>query len=201
MLRLAPERLSFEREANRLLGLVRSSTHIEPAYRKLLAEIVSLRLADLLENHPKAVFCKLVCGVAYLDGSFPVLLKSCRSKAQADVAMAEFNRTKRRQPVWNDGSEIRENVANLIHTQDHAMRVMRLHASHLTEVRYLRNQVAHRNVNTRKNFRKIVERYYGAYLPGITCGTLLLSERVSKPALVETHILRSKVLLAELLKA
>lgn len=78
---------------------------------------------------------------------------------------------------------------------------MRLYASYITELRYIRNYIAHRNDGTRKNFRTVVRKFYGAVVPGVTSGTLLLSERVSRPSLLETHIRTSRILIRDLVKA
>jgi hypothetical protein len=200
MPRLHPEYGSFVRETDRLLALLASTSMIGPAHRKVVAEIVHLRLAILLENHLKQVFGKLCCAAPYLDGSAPVVLAVQRSSNAAYLAMKTLNRAKDHHTKWNDGRGIRQGVRYLIDSADHSMTVLRNFGAFLTEVRYIRNHVAHRNDGTRVNFRKLIRKYYGASPPGINSGTLLLSDRVSKPPLIEVHIRTARVLLKELVK-
>jgi len=61
MARLHPELRSFTEETDRLLALMASITAMAPLHRKVIAEIVHLRLAILLENHMKIIMAKLCC--------------------------------------------------------------------------------------------------------------------------------------------
>lgn len=201
MARLAPDHNSFFHETDRLLALLRSLAGVAPVHRKLIAEIMLMRLSFLLENHLKLIFAKLSCGARYLDGSIPKLQLPRRSMAAALTAMKDFNRPRPRYPIWNDAAEIRENVIHVISANDHCISVMRAYASYITELRYIRNYIAHRNDGTHKNFRTVLRKFYGAVVPGVTSGTLLLSERVSTPPLMELHIRTSRILIKELLKA
>jgi hypothetical protein len=201
MVRLAPDHASFIYETDRLIALLASIADISPNHQKLIAEIMLIRLSFLLENHLKLIFAKLSCGATYIDGSAPMLLVPYRSMAAALAAMQNLNRPRPRYLIWNDGSEIRENIVHVINTNDACNVVLRTYAPYLTELRYVRNYIAHRNEGSRKNFRSVVRRFYGAVVPGVTSGTLLLSERASKPPLVEVHIRTSRVLIKDLLKA
>jgi hypothetical protein len=200
MPRLHPEYNSFVRETDRLLALLASTTAIGPAHRKVVAEIVHLRLAILLENHLKQLFGKICCGAQYLDGTTPQLLRIQASSSAAFSAMKTLNRTKDHHTRWNDGRGIRSGVEHIINPGDHSISVTRNFGAFLTDVRYIRNHVAHRNEGTRVNFRKLVRRYYGGMPPGINSGILLLSERVSKPPLIEVHIRTARVMVKELVK-
>jgi hypothetical protein len=71
MARVQPDYRTFYEETDRLLALLRSMTALGAMHRKLIAEIVHLRLAILLENHMKIIFSKLCCGTPYIDGSVP----------------------------------------------------------------------------------------------------------------------------------
>jgi len=149
----------------------------------------------------KIIFAKLCCGTAYLDGSAPTLLVEQKSTAAAVVAMKSLNRTRPINLSWNDGPSIRTSVEHIVDPTEHCIAVIRNFGAHFTEMRYIRNHIAHKNEGTRANFRKLVKRYYGANVPGITSGLLLLSSRVSTPPLIEVHIRKSRTLIKELLKA
>ena len=118
MVRLGPDHISFIRGSDGLLALLVSTASVIPSYRKLISEIVLLRLSILLENHLKIIYTKLACGAEYLDGSLPKLLLNHRSMSVALGAMKTINRSRARHPVWNSGSEIRENIVHLIDPTD-----------------------------------------------------------------------------------
>lgn len=201
MARLQPDYRTFYEETDRLLALLGSTTQLGAMHRKVIAEIVHLRLATLIENHVKIIFSKLCCGTPYIDGSAPILLVRQTSAAAALHAMRTLNRPKEIGLSWNDGPRIRDSVVHIIDPTEHCITVIRNFGSHFTDMRYVRNHIAHRNDGSRANFRKLVRRYYGANVPGITAGTLLLSPRVSAPSLVEVHIRTSRTLIKDLLKA
>ena len=202
MARLNPEYNTFFEETDRLLALLSSCSNMAALHRKLIAEIVHLRLAILLENHMKTIFAKLCCGAAYIDGTAPLLLLAPRKSASAAVsAMQILNRAKPFQLSWNDGPKIRNGVQHLLDPRDHSISVVRNFGAHFTEMRFIRNHIAHKNEGTRTNFRKLVRSYYGANVPGITSGILLLSPKVSQPSLIEVHIRTSRTLIKDILKA
>ena len=200
---LADDHTAFARETTRLTEILTSTALLAPAHRKFIAEIAMLRLAILVENSMRSVFCKLVCGATYIDGSAPIVLAQQRNIPAAISAMQNFNRPKFRYSLpWNDGAEIRDNIRFLIDPADQCHQQLRNYASFLTEVRYLRNHIAHRNQNSRKNFVKLIRKYYGARVPGVTCGNLLVSPRVSprRPLLV-TYLVTANVMMKDVVRA
>ena len=201
MAQLGPEYRTFHEETDRLLALLASITTLGAAHRKVIAEIVHLRLSILVENHMKIIFSKLSCGAPYIDGSVPNLLARQTSAAAAINAMRTLNRLKPISLSWNDGKSIRDSVVHILDPAEHCITVLRNFGSHFTDLRYVRNHIAHRNDGSRSNFRKLVRRYYGANVPGITSEILLLSPRVSTPPLIEVHIRTSRTLIRDLLKA
>lgn len=201
MARLDLDYRTFYEETDRLLALLGSISTLGAMHRKVIAEIVHLRLTILLENHMKIIFSKLCCGTPYIDGSVPNLLARQTSAAAAINAMRTLNRAKPISLSWNDGPSIRDSVVHILDPAEHCIAVVRNFGSHFTDMRYVRNHIAHRNAGSRSNFRKLVRRYYGANVPGITSGILLLSPRVSTPPLIEVHIRTSRTLIKDVLKA
>jgi hypothetical protein len=194
---------NFRAETARLTALLASTLNLAPKHRKYIAEIALIRLAILIENTMKSVFCKLSCGAAYMDGAAPALLARQRNIPSAVQAMHNHGRPRYRGSLpWNDGSEIRENIRFLIDPADRCHADLIRYASYLTDIRYIRNHIAHRNENSRANFAKLIRRYYGAKVPGVTCGNMLLSPRVSptRPLLV-THILTANVMIKDIVRA
>ena len=117
--------------------------------------------------------------------------------------MQNLNRPKFRYSLpWNDGGEIRDNIQFLIDPTDQCHQELRNYAGFLTEIRWTRNHIAHRNDNSRANFVKLIRRYYGAKVPGITCGNLLVSPRASpRRPLIETHIITANVMMKDIVRA
>jgi hypothetical protein len=200
MVRLQTDYDLFSRQSNRLLSLVRS-LHLLPAeHQKLVAEIAMMRLFVLFEIAVESICCKLCCGANYLDGSAPSVVVQQRTVATALHSIENFRRSRARRARWNDGGEIRENLSELIDQNDHCVNVFQNYASLITEMRYVRNRIAHGSASARGNFRKIVLKYYGAKCRGITVGTMLLSARVSRPGLIEVYIRSCRVLMSDLVK-
>lgn len=198
---LAGDYQQFRRETDRLTLLLASTMTLAPAHRKFIAEIALLRLAILVENNLKLVFCKLTCRAVYLDGTRPALLAPQRNIPAAIVAMQTLNRPKARSLPWNDGKEVRENILHVIDKTDSCVTHLKNHAGFLTELRYIRNHIAHRNDGSRANFAKLIRKYYGARVRGVTCGNLLLTPRTGKPTLLERHIASARTMMKDLVKA
>ncbi len=200
---LADDYSAFRAEVTRLTGLLASTSVLAPVHRKFIAEMALLRLAVLVENSMKSVFCKLSCGATYISGCAPLVLAHQRNIPAAVYAMQNLNRPKPRYVLpWNDGAEIRKNIEFVIDPSDRCHQELKNYAGFLTEIRWIRNHIAHRNDNSRANFAKLVRRYYGAKVPGVTCGNLLVSPRVSRTRpLIEMHIVTANVMMKDIIGA
>jgi hypothetical protein len=191
---------AFQAETNKLRQLIASTGGLEPAHRKYIAEIALLRLAILVENTLHSFETKLVCGAPYLDGQFPILLARQRNRPRAVDAMRTFNRARPIKLKWNDGARLRTNIENLVDAADPVFGHFVNHASFLTDVRYIRNHIAHQNAGTRRNYVTITRRLYGATVRGVTVGTILLSPRLSTPPLLETYLITARVMMRDLMR-
>lgn len=193
----------FTKETARLAAVLQSTSSLAPGHRKFIAEIALIRLSVLIENTMRSVFCKLACGATYLDGSKPTILAQQRNIPTALGAMRKLNRSRPRNNLpWNDGSEIRENIQFLIDPNDQCHWSLKNHAPILTEIRYVRNHIAHRNAKSRTNFVKLIRKYYGAKVPGVTCGNLLVSPRVSAARpLLAVYLITANVMLKDIIRA
>jgi hypothetical protein len=200
MVRLQSDYDSFYRQSNKLFSLAGSLQPLPAGHQKLVAEVVMIRLFMLFEGAVESICCKLCCGATYLDGSAPSLVTRQRSIAGALRSMENVGRSRQRRTRWNDGAEIRENLREMIDGGDHCFQIFRNYASLITEMRYVRNRIAHGSSSARGNFRKVVLKYYGVESRGITVGTMLLSARVSRPVLIEKYIISSRILIGELVR-
>ncbi len=194
---------NFTKETARLTGILTSTSSLVPAHRKFIAEIALIRLAILIENTMRSVFCKLVCGATYIDGSTPIILAQQRNIPAAIKAMHSLNRPKFRYTLpWNNGAEIRDNIKFLIDSADQCHQLLKNYASFLTEIRSIRNHIVHRNTNSRKNFVKLIGKYYGAKVRGVTCGNLLVSQRVSPELpLLAKYLITADVMVKDITRA
>ena len=190
----------FEKEIARLTGILQSTSSLAPSHRKFIAEIALIRLSILIENTMRSVFCKLACGATYIDGKMPTILAQQSNIPAAISAMQRLNRPKLRYSLpWNDGSEIRDNIRFLIDPTDQCHQLLKNYASFLTEIRYIRNHIVHRNTNSRRNFVKLIKKYYGAKISGVTCGNLLVSPRVSpRRPLLAAHLITASVMVKDI---
>jgi hypothetical protein len=201
MVNLNVDYLACCNEITRLLTLQTNISSIAPTYRKIVAEIIIIRLFDILQDSISSIACKVICGANYQDGSTPILLGSARNMQAATFKMIHYGRRKPRPYLrWSKIQDIKENVRYLINPTDHFIRTLDNHGYLIEEMRRIRNRVAHNNTLTRNQYQEMVLRHYGAYLNAITPGTLLLSPR-RKPMLVLQYLEKSRILFKELVKA
>jgi hypothetical protein len=185
----------------RMQGLLPSLSAIVPAHRKFIAEIMMIRLFLLLENTILSSAAKILCGATYLDGLTPKPLVSVRSIPLALDAMRNNGRTKPKPNLpWNKSTEIRDNLSNTLDPADPFFGTIIKHGSLLTEMRFVRNHIAHNNPGTRANFQKVIRQYYGGPKKGVTPGIILLTTAFSPRCVLEKYIVSTRVFVKELLR-
>ena len=188
-------------EIDKLLDLEKQLGSLPPKYRKLVAEIVVLRLFYLLENAITSITIKLICGASYADGSSPSVLVSSPNKVSAINNMMHHGRTRPRYNLkWSQVSEIKKNLKHLLNLSDHFVTVLDNHASFIDELRRVRNRIAHNNRQSRQKYRDVVRRHYGAFINSATPGVLLLSTKNSPP-LISQYLQKSRILIKQAIKA
>ena len=130
----------FRQESSRLQSLIPSLGPIPPAHRKLIAEIVMVRLFLLVENTVASIGTKILCGAPYLDGTQPRRLIKARSMSAATAAMKTLGRAKPKAYLfWTRSRGIRDNLTNTLEVDDPFFSSTTNHASLLTDMRYVRN--------------------------------------------------------------
>ena len=186
-----------ESESARLLNLCGTLGSLSPIHQKFVAELILLRLFDLFQNLVSSVATKLACGAEYLDGTSPKLLERARSLHGARTLFQEHSRQRpRHQLRWSKASEIKENVRYVIDQDDNVVNVIDRNSSLIEELRRVRNRIAHNNRGSRKNYREVVRRHYGAYLNHVTPGVLLLTPRF-QPLLIEQYIKQERIMVKD----
>lgn len=197
---LAVDWSEFDSQVTRLTSLANSLASLSPLHQKLAAEIIMVRLFFLAENSLQSVCTKLLCGAAYLDGRDPQRLANARSMSHALVLMQTQGRTKARGLSWGQSAEIRENLRFTLHPNDPALAAVVAHGTLLTDMRFVRNHIAHHNAGTRKNFHKLVRKHFGGLKPGLTIGAFLLRTSVGGIPLLRHYLASSRVFLKGLVR-
>ena len=199
MVKLSVDYSILSNEADKLIELLDNINSLQPRYAKLVAEILLLRLFDSLEETITSITTKIMCGALYADGSQPGLLIQSKSRVAAINNMSNYGRRGARYLRWSQVKEIKENVRYVIDPNEHFLNEIDRHVLFFDEIRWIRNRIAHNNATARKNYRKAVLRYYGAYVNSVTPGKLLLSSR-QNPVLIRQYLKKSRILVKTLIK-
>lgn len=199
MVKVSVDYSILSNEADKLIELLDNINSLQPRYAKLVAEILLLRLFDSLVETITSITTKIMCGALYADGSQPGLLIQSKSKVAAINNMMKYGRRKPRDLRWSQVKEIKENVRYVIDPNEDFLNELDRHVLFIEEIRWIRNRIAHNNATTRKNYRKAVLRYYGAYVNSVRPGTLLLSSR-QNPVLIRQYLRKSRILVKTLIK-
>lgn len=187
-------------EIDRLIDLQSHIGTLAPKYSKMVAEIILVRLFDIIVESFASIAVKLVCGALYVDGSNPLVILPARSKQAAIQNMTSVGRRRQRVLRWSEVDEIKKNIRYVLNISDHYIRTLDHHCLLINEMRIVRNRIAHNNKRSRENYRRVVLRHYGASLNFVSPGMLLISSRQT-PTLIQRYLLNSKALIKVLLKA
>ena len=191
-----------EAETVRLRSLLPSLVTLSPAHRKLVAEIVMVRLFLLIENTIASSAAKMLCGAAYLDATLPMRLVTPQSMEAAKTLMRTHGRNPAKRNLWwTQSREIRDNLCFTLNAKDPFFGIVSRHAGLLTDMRHVRNHIAHKNASTRANFQNVVRRHCGGLKRGMTPGLLLLITLPSGTSLLESYIVSGRVTVRDLLHA
>lgn len=198
---LRPDYVRYDSESARLANLAANIGQLEATHQKAVAEIIHLRLFDLLSAHIEVVASKVSSGAVYLDGSRPnLLIPRLASIERAIDAFRNLNRARPRWTLpWTERGQIDENVKHVIDAADNFRQTIDRHSVSLDEMRQVRNRIAHGGTDARTKFQNVVRRYYGARMNHISPGTLLLSSRIA-PNLLSQFFAKGNILAKELVK-
>jgi len=199
---LSVDWIEFDRQNKRLQSLIGSVSSLAITHQKLVAEIVMIRVFFLVENTIQAVCAKILCGATYLDLTSPRCLITARSSRHAFDLMKNHGRTPPKRALgWTQSQDIRENLANTLDVTDPIFACVVAHAGLLTDMRYVRNHIAHKNDGSRRNFHMLIKKHYGGMKPGVTPGSLLLSALVGPSVLLQHYLAASRVFVKLLVRA
>jgi hypothetical protein len=180
-------------QINTLSGLLSQTTAFQPFYRKIIAELITVRLAVALENCLSGSFYRLASGTSFESGRAPTLHTRAGSIASAQSLLLSgggFN--------WLNGSDLCTALQLPFDPSDPCLNNIRKHSTTLAEIRKIRNHIAHRNRTSGLAFRQVVRRVYGKELNGVTPGTLLLTSRHARRSLCEALLVGSRVMVRDI---
>lgn len=174
--------------------------------QQIVAEIILLRLFDLVVNYMQVLAEKIASGAIYLDNTTPQLsIRACRSRKASISIFETHNRTNRKKGLsrnlaWTTPKNVEDNVMHVIQPTDNYISIIRGYGLFINEMRLVRNRIAHNNKHTRSEYANVIVRYYGAKRNNIPPGMLLLTSRVGPPPLLNQYINRSRNLVRGLAK-
>lgn len=190
----------FSRKCDRHSSVVAGlATLADPKLRRLLAELVMMRLFDDFQEALEGVAVRLACGADYADGSPPTLLAPpARSTRHAMTNFETLGRGGSHNPArWSKYSFISDTVRFVIHPGDPFLGTCRASAQAISEMQAIRNRIAHSRT---RSYPDVVRRYYGASFNQVTPGVLLLSNRNSPP-LLERYLVSCRILAKDFSRA
>ncbi len=191
----------FSAQTQALQNLVASLPQLSAMHQKLVAEIVLIRLCLLLENTLESACAKVLCGAQYLDSTSPQVLVTARSAAVAFSLMKKFGRSRPLTRLsWTRSKTIRKNMNKTLASGDALLACVSRYSNFFTEIRQVRNHIAHKSASSAVEFRKAVRRRYGALRHGMTPGFYLLHQGVSPLPKLAEYLITSRVLVRELLR-
>jgi hypothetical protein len=189
------------RQTRKLQDLLSDISSLQPSHQKVVCELVLLRQFAVLEERIRSISLKLLCGTPYCDGTVPVLVQRASSILAAERNVREFGRNRPLSRLrWTSADAIRGQLRHLVDGNDPFFAALTAHEALLDEMRRVRHHIAHFNSDTRRKYRPVVEKYYGAYVRNVTPGVLLVSPRQS-PALIHQYLVAARVMIRDLARS
>ena len=192
----------FVEQEGRLTDVINNLTATDPRLQKLIAELVMVRLFSLVEEHLRSITLKVLCGARYVDATSPTLIVPCRNMRTALDNIIAHGRTRplhANNVKWTNVAAIKGNVGHLLIATEHMLTVLDQHSLVIDEMRNVRNHIAHGTEDTRRKFKRVVNRHYGATPNNVTPGVLLLSSRQT-PILINQYIVSSRIIVRDMIK-
>ncbi len=175
-----------------------NSQCLAPVYQYLIAELIMLRLFSIIESAIEDVACKLIAGASYVNGTQPTRLFTARSVEGARSAMLRHGRQKTKNYLrWTSVKDIRDSTSQVLNPTDPFIMYARVHGNILSEMRKVRNFLAHRNSRTRQSYREVVRVVYGAN-SRVGIEAFLTSRRGRAVAKVDEYLTTARIMISDL---
>ena len=182
------------------LETFRTNSHsLEPVHQYLIAELIVLRLFSIIESAIEEIACKLVAGSPHLNGLPPARLFPARSRDGARLAMLTHGRTKTKSNLrWTSVGDIRDSTSQVLKSTDPFIINAQAHGNILSEMRKVRNFLAHRKgPKARQGYKEVVRVVYGANSK-IRIEAFLTSRRRHPVAKIDEYLTTAKIMVSDL---
>ena len=174
------------------------SQSLAPAHQHLIAELIMLRLFSIIETAIEDLACKLVAGSPYVNGTHPTRLFTANSVDGAKSAMLTHGRTKKKNYLrWTSVKDIRDSTSEVLNSTDPFIVYAQVHGNILSEMRKVRNFLAHKSARARQDYRDVVRVVYGAN-SRVRVQAFLTSRRRRPVAKVDEYLVTAKVMVSDL---
>ncbi len=136
-----------------------------------------------------------------MNGITPALIApACGTIDNARNMMMTYNRGgTARSLKWTQSGEIKKNIEHVLDETDFFYVNIANHSAILTEMRKVRNYIAHKNKGSRKGFSEVVRARYGGNLK-IQVGAFLISKKRHTPSNLSRYFTVSKILIDDISK-
>lgn len=177
---------------------LKQSQSIPPVMRGFVAEILMLRLFNILEDSVRETACRVACGVAYRNGTVATPIRRCANLNDALHQFKTYNRTK---PLANllftNVSHTNKSVQNVISDIESFRVNLSPYGANFEEMRKVRNHIAHRTKSTYSDYKQVIMQRYGAYIKQ-TPGVFLTSTARSSRPKIEEYYIAIKVIITDI---
>ena len=187
-------------DIGRLEQLRSDSQPLEPVLQHVIAELIMLRLFSIIESSIGEIACKLVAGALYISGNRANRLVGAKNMAGADTVMRTHGRSKaRRYLQWTSISEIRESTKRVLDSTEPFIVHAQAHGHMLSEMKKVRNFLAHRSPSARQGYREVVLAVYGAN-SRVKIGAFLTSRQRRPVSKIDEYLAIAKLMVGDLAK-
>ena len=175
-----------------------NSRSLAPVHQYLITELIILRLFSIVESAIEDIACKLVAGAPYVNGARPARLFPANSMGGARSAMLTFGRSERKNYLrWTSVKDIRDSTSQVLNATDPFIVYAQAHGNILSEMRKVRNFLAHRSPQARQGYREVVRVVYGAN-SRVRIEAFLTSRQRHSVAKVDEYLTTAKIMIADL---
>lgn len=192
---------SYKNALNKLSIVERfllKSRNLPPDLQGFIGEVLMLRMFSILEDFVRTVACKIACGARYRNGSPSNPITLCKSM---DDAMNKFKTVGRKTAKQNlhftNVSNTNEAIKHVIGATEPFRAKLQRFGVEFDEMRVIRNHIAHSNNSTRKGYKMIIQRRYGAS-HRIKIGSFLVSTKRNPKAFIEQYLIDVRVIIKEI---
>lgn len=192
------------RNANEVIDKLQNykneSENLEAKYQHFISEMIMLRLFSTFEKTVAEMAFKLAAGASYLNGTLPNLSVRANNMTASRGLFLNHGRSKPRQNLqWTKAKYIKESVQFVIPVTEQFIKYAQIHGASISEMRKVRNVLAHNNVKAKRDFNTVVRAIYGANI-GITIGAFLTTTRRSQTSNLNRYIATTKIIIKDMAK-